>query len=139
MQPSTSDPISPAEWAWVQDLIQDVRHEERREEFARELFQWELALRKFRQVEERLLLHAEPSAQDLHRHASCLHGLLAIGHRLLTAAPGFTAEELARIGATHDSITATVEDLRISLREWHHGISPDELMTAREAIFGAQA
>ena len=138
MQISTTAPITSEEWAWVQALIHDVRHEERREAFARELFQWELAVGKFRQLEERWLLHSSPTEDGLHNHAACLHGLLAIGHRLVLAAAGFSTDELGRIGATLERVTATVEDLQISLREWHSSCSPAEISTAQEAIFGAQ-
>lgn len=138
MQISNAAPITPEEWSWVQALIHDVRHEERREAFARELFQWELAVGKFRQLEERWLLHGTPTEEGLHNHAACLHGLLAIGHRLVLAAVGFSADELSRIGVTSERVTATVEDLQISLREWHSSFSPEELVTAREAIFSAR-
>ena len=139
MQPATAAPITAEEWSWVQALIHEVHHEERREEFARELFQWELAIRKFRQVEERLLLRAAPTPGDLNNHAACLHGLLAIGHRLVIAAATFSPEALASIGTNRDRIPATVEALELSLREWHHGYSAAVLDQAQETLFGAPA
>ena len=72
------------------------------------------------------------------KQTACLHGLLAIGHRLVLAAARFTPDELGCIGATRKWNAVSVENLQISLSEWRHCFSPGEVCTAQEAPFGAQ-
>jgi len=135
--------ISREEWSWVEDLIhevnREVQQEVRRATFARNLFQWDLAVRQFRKIEQRRLLLQKPTELDLQCHAICLHALLAIGHALVLASKGFQAEELDELGVKREEIAAYVAELEQSLREWHHGFSETEINQAREKLFGAKA
>ena len=135
--------ISREEWSWVEDLINEVNREVqqqfRRATFPRNLFQWDLAARQFRKIEQRRLLLQKPTELDLQRHAVCLHALLAIGHALVLASRGFQVEELDQLGVRREEIEAYVAELEESLREWHHGFSEEEINQAREKLFGAKA
>ncbi len=131
--------ITPQEWAWVQELIQEVQRQELREAFAKGLWEWDLAVRQFRKVEMRRMTLNSPAEADLLHHAVCLHALLALGKVLILEARRFSDAELAAFGVSHEHIVAYVADLEHSLREWHHGISEGELNAARQRIFGAAA
>lgn len=131
--------ITPQEWAWVQELIQEVQRQELREAFAKGLWEWDLAVRQFRKVEMRRVITGPPTEADLLHHAVCLHALLALGKVLILEARKFSDAELTVFGVAHGHIAAYVAELEQSLREWHHGISEAELNAARLRIFGAAA
>lgn len=135
--------ISREEWSWVEDLIhevnREVQQEARRATFARNLFQWDLATRQFRKIEQRRLLLQKPTDVDLQFHAVCLHPLLVIGHTLMLGSRLFQAEELDNLGVKHEEIEAYVAELEQSFREWHHGFSEAEINQTREKLFGAKA
>jgi len=131
--------ITPEEWAWVRDLIQEVQQEEQRDSFVKCLFEWDLAVRQFRKVEMRRIILASPTENDILHHALCLHALLAIGNALLLEGKKFSDEQLAIFKVSFNQITAYVAELEQSFREWHHGISETELAKSRQAIFGATA
>lgn len=132
-------PISPQEWEWVKGLIQEVQRQEERESFAKQLFQWDLAVKEFRKLENKRFVLSEPNQIDLQFHAVCLHAMLAIGHSLIIQSNGFEKSELAQFGVTHEQIAAYVEELKQSYREWHHGFTDTEITEATNKIFGASA
>ena len=43
--------VSREHWEWVRGLIRDIEREEKRDEFLKLLFQWDVAVREFRKVE----------------------------------------------------------------------------------------
>ena len=118
----------------MEDLIRDVAREERTDVFAKKLFQWDLAVRQFRKIEQRTFILAEPTPTDLEFHALCLHGLLMIGRSLVLESRQFEPEDLARFQVKDDEIEAYVEDLEQSFREWHHGFSKEELEKTRRLL-----
>ena len=136
---SEADAITPREWQWVQELIADVQRQARREAFAQTLGQWDLAVRQFRKVEQRRFVEHTPTEEDLRYHALCLQALLAVGHTLVLDAQRFSEEELAALNVRPEQIVAYVEELNQSLREWHHGLSAEEIKAAQDRIFGASA
>jgi len=131
--------ITREEWAWVEDLIKEVSREEERDLFAQKLFQWDLAVKQFRKLEQKRVVLGAPTKLDLQFHALCLHGLLTIGRALVIASRQFGVDEMARLRIKHDQIDAYVEELEQDFREWHHGFSEAELARVREAVFGAAA
>jgi len=131
--------ITREEWAWVEDLIKDVGREEEGDLFAQKLFQWDLAVKQFRKLEQKRIILGTPTEIDLQFHALCLHGLLTIGRALVITSKQFNAEELVKFQVRHDQIEAYVEELEQSFREWHHGFTEDELARVREALFGGKA
>ncbi|MBI3851319.1 MAG: hypothetical protein HY298_13745 [Verrucomicrobia bacterium] len=133
------DSITREEWAWVEDLIKDVAREAESDLFAQKLFQWDLAVKQFRKIENKRIILGTPKPIDLQFHALCLHGLLAIGRALIIDSRRFKPDDLARFKIKHEEIEAYVEELEQSLREWHHGFTEDELIKVREAVFGAKA
>ncbi len=69
----------------------------------------------------------------------CLHGLLALGHSLVLQAERFSEQELTALNVRYDQLVAYVEELDQSLREWHHGLSVEEIKAAQTRIFGGAA
>ncbi len=128
--------FSPSEWDWVQSLIHDIEKSEKREEFAKFLFQWDLAVKEFRKMEQKRLLLQEPTETDLRHHAICLHMLLAMGHFLVSLAEDFSESDLAKFDMRHAQIKAYVEELEENFREWHHGFTEAEMTQLQSAIFG---
>jgi hypothetical protein len=133
------DSITREEWAWVEDLIKDVAREEESDLFAQKLFQWDLAVKQFRKIENKRVILGTPKPIDLQFHALCLHGLLTIGRALLIDSRRFNSDDLVKFQIRHEEIEAYVEELEQSLREWHHGFTSDELAKVREALFGGKA
>lgn len=133
------DNITREEWAWVEDLIKDVAQEEESDVFVQKLFQWDLAVKQFRKIENKRMILGSPRPIDLQFHALCLHGLLTIGRALLIEAKRFNADDLVKFQVKHEDIEAYVEELEQSLREWHHGFTEKELTRVREAVFGGEA
>jgi hypothetical protein len=133
------DGITREEWAWVEDLIKDVAREEESGLFAQKLFQWDLAVKQFRKIENKRIVLGTPKPIDLQFHALCLHGLLAIGRALVIDSRRFKPDDLVKFQIKHEEIEAYVEELEQSLREWHHGFTEGELAKVREAVFGAKA
>jgi hypothetical protein len=131
------DNITREEWAWVEDLIKDVAREEESDLFAQKLFQWDLAVKQFRKLENKRIILGTPKAIDLQFHALCLHGLLTIGRALIIDSKRFKPDDLVKFQIKHEEIEAYVEELEQSLREWHHGFTENELKQVREAVFGA--
>lgn len=131
--------ITPEEWAWVRDLIQEVQQEEQRDSFVKSLFEWDLAVRQFRKVEMRRIILAPPTENDILYHGLCLHALLAIGNALLLEGRKFSGEQLAVFEVSMSQISAYVAELEQSYREWHHGIPEAELVKTRQVIFSATA
>ena len=81
----------------------------------------------------------EPDEMDLRFHATCLHSLLAMGEALASWSRSLDAEALADVQIAHDDLQASVEDLKLGLREWHHSCPPDELRRLQEIVFGGPA
>jgi len=135
----THDSISPQEWEWVKGLIDEVQRQEQRENFAQQLFQWDLAVKEFRKLEHKRFVLAEPDETDFRFHAMCLNAMLAIGHSLILQSRAFEKTELAQFNVTHQQIIAYVDDLEQSLREWHHGFSQKDITDAQAKIFGVSA
>lgn len=129
--------ITPEEWAWVRDLIQDVQQEEQRDSFVKSLIEWDLAVRQFRKVEMRRIILGSPMESDILHHALCLHALLAIGNALLLEGRKFSDEQLSVFKVSVSQVAAYVAELEQSFREWHHGVSETELAKTRQSIFGA--
>ena len=132
----SNEDITPQEWAWVQDLIQDVQRQELCETFAKSLFEWDLVVRQFRKVEYKRIVIGSPTENDWLCHSVCLYALLAFGKLILLQSRKISDAELKALGVTRDEIVAYVEELEQSSRERHHGITEAELSTVREAIFG---
>ena len=120
-------------------MIRDLVREESRAEFLRNLFQWDMAIRQFWKVELKRIILGTPTKNDLDFHAMCLHTLLAIGRSLMLGSKDFEPAELARNHVAHDHIESYVEDLEQSFREWHHGLTLEEVGAAERKIFGAAA
>ena len=118
-------------------MIRDIVREETREEFLKNLFQWDMAVRQFRKTELKRVIIGNPSRHDLDFHALCLHALLAIGHSFLMDSRKFDQSELAKNNIAHDHIESYVEELEQSFREWHHGLTAEEVKAAEAKIFGA--
>ena len=133
------DSITREEWAWVEDLIKDVAREEESDLFAQKLFQWDLAVKQFRKIENKRIILGTPKPIDLQFHALCLHGLLTIGRALVISSGRFKPDDLTKFQIKHEEIEAYVEELEQSLREWHHGFTEGELAKVREAVFGGKA
>lgn len=137
--PFPADSITPQEWAWVQDLIQEVQREARCEVFGKRLWEWDLAVRLFRKVEYRRIILGNPTENDWLHHAACLHALLAQGHVLRLESQELSDADLNALGRTREQIAAGVAELEQSLREWRHGFSERELAEARRKLFGVAA
>ncbi len=133
------DGITREEWAWVKDLIKDVAREEESDLFAQKLFQWDLAVKQFRKIENKRIILGIPKPIDLQFHALCLHGLLTFGRVLIIDSKRFKPDDLVKFQIKHEEIEAYVEELEQSLREWHHGFTDGELTKVQEAVFGAKA
>ncbi len=131
------DNITREEWAWVEGLIKDVAREEESDLFAQKLFQWDLAVKQFRKIENKRIILGPPKPIDLQFHALCLHGLLTIGRALIIDSKQFKSDDLVKFQIKHEEIEAYVEELEQTLREWHHGFTENELKQIREAVFGA--
>ena len=79
MKETTEDSaVSHEHWEWVRGLIRDIDREEKRDEFLKLLFQWDLAVREFRKVELAAMILGQPNEKDFQFHAICLHSLLAL-------------------------------------------------------------
>jgi hypothetical protein len=128
--------VSREHWAWVRGLIRDVEREEKRDEFLKQLFQWDLAVREFRKAEMSLVIVGQPDSGDFHCHAICLHSLLAMGHSLLLVGEEIDLTKLAHFREEHAHVGAYVEELKQSFREWHSGFSMEEIKAAELKIFG---
>ncbi len=118
-------------------MIRDLDREESRVEFLKNLFQWDMAVRQFRKTELKRIIIGNPSQHDLDFHALCLHALLAIGRSLLLESRNFDQSELAKNNISHDHIESYIEELEQSFREWHHGLTAEEVKAAETKIFGA--
>src|SRR6267154_1382705 len=138
-QAPDSEAITLAEWSWVEGLIRDVSREGESNTFARKVFQLDLAMQQFRKLEQRRIVLGSPTSADLDLHARCLEGLLTIGRALVLGAGQFQPEELARFGIKHGELSACVEDLEQSFREWHHGFSQEALEKVRAELFSSKA
>jgi len=123
-------------WEWVRGLIRDIEREEKRDEFLKLLFQWDLAVREFRKVELTAMVLGQPNEKDFHFHSICLHSLLALGHSLILMAEAFEPKEFAHCQVEHGHIAAYVEELEQSFREWHHGFTDHEIAETKAKIFG---
>ena len=117
------DSITREEWVWVEDLIKDVAREEESNLFAQKLFQWDLAVKQFRKIENKRIILGTPKPIDLQFHALCLHALLTIGRALVIESKRFQGEDLTKFQIKHEEVEAYVEELEQSLREWHHGFT----------------
>jgi hypothetical protein len=135
---SSESSISAEEWSWVEGLIREVSREEQTDLLARKVFQWDLAVRQFRKVENDRIVLGCPTSIDFEGHARCLEALLMIGRALVLASRQYAPEELARFGIKHEEPEACVEALEQSFREWHHGFSQEHLEEVRKALFGAK-
>jgi hypothetical protein len=131
--------LGEAEWDWVQGLIREVEREAERDEFAKQLFQWDLATRAFRRMEARRFANGEPSSEDLEHHAICLHMLLTIGRALAARVRDFKATELLVFRVTREQVEGYVADLEQDYREWHHGHAVADVDAARMKVLGGPA
>jgi transcription termination factor NusB len=128
--------ITQEEWVWVRGLIEDVARDDARIRFVQALFQWDLAVKQFRKVEQKRIIHGAPTAVDFHFQALCLHALLAIGRALILESKRFDPADLERLQIKNEEIESYVEELEQSLREHHHGFRADELDRVRRKVFG---
>jgi len=133
---TTETNISKEHWTWVRDLINEVEREEKRDEFLKRLFQWDLAVKAFRRAEMALIILGNPDENDFHDHAICLHSLLAIGHSLIMVGAEFKEEEFEHLQVRHANVSAYVEELERSYREWHSGFRAEEIEAAKSKLFG---
>jgi hypothetical protein len=131
--------ISAEHWNWVRNLIREIERDQKRGEFLKQLFQWDLGVREFRKVELSRMILGDPNELDFRYHAICLHSLLAMGNWLVIQGESFDKKDLERAGVEHGHIEAYVAELEQSYREWHHGFEADELKAAQRAIFGGEA
>src|SRR5438132_7615831 len=132
--PVARDEITPQEWEWVHEMIGEIERQEKREDFARWLFQWDFAVKGFRKVAQRRIILGRPTDADWRFHAICLHDLLATGHALILRSRDFDAAELKQFNVSHEDIEAYVAELEQSFREWHHGFTETEVSNAQQAI-----
>ena len=123
------------QWIWLQELIDDVVRENKRDAFARSFFEWHLAVRQFRKVEEKRILSGAPTDLDLEHHARCLDGLLGIGRSLALQSKSFGDRTPVHLQIDRAQLDAYVEELELSLREWHHDFAESELEKVRKALF----
>lgn len=123
--------------AWVHGMIRDIVREETCEEFLKNLFQWDMAVRQFRKTELKRIIIGNPSQHDLNFHALCVHALLAIGRSLLVESRNFDQSELAKNNISHDHIESYIEELEQSFHEWHDGSTAEKVKAAEAKIFGA--
>jgi hypothetical protein len=107
--------------------------------FAKNLWQWDLAVKQFRRVEYERIVLGEPTKTDWECQAICLHALLALGKLLLLEAKKITDPELKKFGVTRKQIESYVGELEQSLREKHHAIPESSISRVREKIFGGAA
>ena len=103
--------ITQQEWEWVHEMIGEIERQEKREDFARWLFQWDFAVKEFRKVEQRRIVLGTPNDYDRRLHCLCLHSLLAGGHALVLHSENFTPDELRQLGVAHEDIKAYVAEL----------------------------
>jgi hypothetical protein len=131
--------ISPEEWVWVHNLIQDVRAQAERDNLVKTCGEWEMALREFRKVEMKRMVLGSPTEKDILSHGACLHTLLATGKMLILEILKFADIELASHGVTLEQIAAQVEELEQTVRESNHPFSESELDRVREKLFSGPA
>ncbi|MDQ3622749.1 MAG: hypothetical protein M3463_09700 [Verrucomicrobiota bacterium] len=142
-----TEQISSKEWEVVCELIQEVEQDQNREvehdknrvTFIKNLTEWQLATRFFRRIEMKRILLAEPDEKDLRLQAICLHALLTMGKALLSWSKDFPHQELRLLNIAPEDIAASVEALKLSLRERHHAFSESEIRHAQSVIFGGAA
>ena len=84
--------FSSQDWAPVRQLIEEVQEQEKQEQFAATLFQWDLVVRFFRRVEKTHMLDREPTQQDLQYHKAFLNALLSVGQFLAISAEKLSNE-----------------------------------------------
>src|SRR5260370_7824267 len=89
------------EWAWVEGLIREASREEQTDSLARRVFQWDLAVRQFRKVEQERMVLGSPTATDLEGHARCVEGLLMMGRALVLACKQHPPGELGPFRTKH--------------------------------------
>jgi hypothetical protein len=128
-----------ADWNAVTEFIKEVAQAQNRDHFKRSLVEWQLAVRRFHSVEFRQMVLREPDENDLRFHAICLQSLLAMGEALASWSRGLDAAALADVQIGHDDLQASIEDLKLGLREWHHSCPPEELKRLQDIIFGGAA
>jgi hypothetical protein len=141
---TAQDPSAPAsaasrDWDAVREFIEEVDGDQNQDQFKRSLVEWQLAVRQFRKVELQQMVLREPDETDLRSHAICLHSLLAMGEALASWSRSLDAEALADVQIGHDDLQASVEDLKLGLREWHHSSPPEELKRLQNIVFGGAA
>jgi len=127
--------LTEQDWKHVRELIEELNRDEACQDFLKGLFQWDLVVKSFRKTENRRMIFADPTKEDLRLHAMCLNALMAIGNALVIQAKEFSPEELAKHNVAHEQIEAYVEDLAQRYREWHHGFTTDEVEGLRRKIF----
>jgi hypothetical protein len=127
--------ISAAEWSWVHDLIRDSEVDRCQTLFAR-IVRWYLASLKFREVEYKMFTDGLENNEILsHQFESCLTLLISTGNDLLSESTEFTLDMIKMVGFTRDQLKACIDDLRITYREFNHGMSADEITQIRNKIF----
>jgi hypothetical protein len=127
------------DWTAVTALIEEVARAHNRDHFKRSLVEWQLAVRQFHKVEFQRMVLREPDETDLRFHATCLQSLVPMGEELASWSHGLDAEALADLQIGHEDLQASVEELKLGLREWHHSCPPEELKRLQEIIFGGPA
>jgi hypothetical protein len=131
--------LQSSQWEWIGGLIADVTRDRSRERLAQRYFEWEFAQRQFRKLEFNTVLTGAPSPQNLRQHRAALDHLIETAREIRGDYEKFGCEELAQLGITPDSISASIESLSLSIDYCHHGLPVKEVSSATRKIFGAAA
>ncbi len=125
--------LESAHLQFAEELIQDVREEEKKENLLAAFYYWECAIKYFRWVEHQCLHEKQKYDQDdLHVHATMLHALIAVGKLLESS---FSSNPSTTLPVSHDVIAAMNTELQHSLEEWHAQTDQDQLSQLRSRIF----
>ena len=139
-QQTFDDPgITREEWDWVRSLIADVERESERDAFVGSLIRWDMAVKQFRKMEQKRMLLQAPTEVDVLCHKVCLHALLTLGNALLIDVRKFSEAELKCFRVRKEDVTAYVQELEQTFREWHHGFGTEEIRAVQQSIFGGAA
>ena len=128
--------FSSQDWAPVRQLIEEVQEQEKQEQFAATLFQWDLVVRFFRRVEKTHMLDREPTQQDLQYHKAFLNALLSVGEFLAISAEKFSNEDLKPFRIGKEDLLAYLRELEHSYSEWHGELSDARRQDLSQKIFG---
>jgi hypothetical protein len=125
--------VDEQDWAAVKLLTDELEEElaERRNHLLFRISVWLLAVRVFKKSETRKIVLRTPSDRDKTYHRALLGFLKGYGEMLLMELGRQNAMDSKDIGVSFEDFSASVEELRLSEREWYG----DMTQARREEIF----